>query len=334
MVLGASVRIRTISLFFLFLNLFVVSPLLFAQDECPSEKTEIDAKKDDEDKKDNKCKKKDDDKKDDDKKEEAPPRIGNFALPTSQQPAALFGFGGNVIDKGEFQFYFFADYFYGKHRVVSDLIPSFLFGITDEWSIYFNFPMTPYMKDNHDRSSGLEDFFIQLEYAFYNRKTYLYEDQATVVANITVPTGSIKRNPPTGFGSPSLFLGGTFYRTYVDWILFTAQGAILTTSDHGTKFGDQFLYQWGIGKNLPSPEGWIYAWMLEIDGQYNKKNRIHGKIDPNSGGNVIYITPSLWFSTKEILIQFGPSFPINQHYFGKQNKIEYAFNFNCAWSYY
>jgi hypothetical protein len=29
-------------------------------------------------------------------KKEEPPKIGNFALPTSQQPAALFGFGGNI----------------------------------------------------------------------------------------------------------------------------------------------------------------------------------------------------------------------------------------------
>ena len=47
------------------------------------------------------------------KEEEAPPKIGNFKLPTSQQPAALFGFGGNIIDKGEIQTFLFADGFFG-----------------------------------------------------------------------------------------------------------------------------------------------------------------------------------------------------------------------------
>lgn len=279
--------------------------------------------------------KKDDEKKDDEKKEEvAPPRIGNFSLPTSQQPAALYGFGGNIIDKGEVQIYFFADDFIGKHKITTDLIPSVLFGITDDWSIFFNFPFTPIMKDDGHRSSGLEDFFIQLEYAFYNNKTADYEDQATVLANITFPTGSSKKNPPTGFGSPSIFIGGTYYHVYVDWFMFTNQGAVLTTSDHGTKFGDQFFYQFGLGRNIPSPEGWIFAWMVEVDGQYNKKNRIDGDIDPNSGGNFIFVTPSLWVSTKEMLLQFGVSFPINQNLFGKQNKFEYAYNLNFAWSFY
>lgn len=267
-------------------------------------------------------------------KKEEPPKIGNFALPTSQQPAALFGFGGNIIDKGEVQFYFFADEFIGKRKATVDLIPSVLFGITNECSIFFTFPFTPLLKDGCHRSAGLEDFFVQLEYAFYTHSTSCYVDQATIIGNITVPTGSDKRNPPTGFGSPSLFVGATYYHVMVDWFIFTAPGAILTTSDHRTKFGDQFLYQFGLGRNIPSPKGWIYAWMFEIDGQYNKKNRIHGALDPNSGGNVIYATPSLWISSKQMLLQFGVSFPITQNLFGHQRKFDYAFNLNFAWSFY
>lgn len=267
-------------------------------------------------------------------KEDEPPKIGNFSLPTSQQPAALFGFGGNIIDAKEVQLYLFGDYFLGKRRIVSDIIPSVLFGITDDWSIFFNFPFAPELKDGSDRSSGLEDFFVQLEYAFYTKKTRTYMDQATVVFNVTVPTGSIHKQPETGFGSSSFFLGGTYYHVMTDWFLFTSQGAILMTSDNRTKFGDQFLYQFGVGRNITASQEHIYAWMFEIDGEYNKKNRIHGKIDPNSGGNVIYATPSIWFSTKTFLLQFGISFPVNQNFFGKQNKFDYALNINLALSFY
>lgn len=268
------------------------------------------------------------------KKEEEPPKIGNFALPISQQPAGLYAFGANIIEQGEVQLYFFNDDFIGKKIITIDAIPSILFGITDNLSIYFNFPFTPLLKNGCHKSSGFEDFFVQLEYAFYNRSTSTYSDEATIVANLTAPTGSIKKKPPTGVGVPSVFLGGTYYHTLTDWFLFTAQGAILTTKDHKTKYGDQFLYQFGFGKNIPSPKGWIYAWMVEIDGQYNKKDRIDGLIVLNSGGNVIYLTPSLWISSKEIICQFGVSLPVYQHLFGKQNKVDYAFNLNFAWSFY
>lgn len=267
-------------------------------------------------------------------KEEAPPPIGNFALPGSQQPYGLFAFGGNIIDRGEIQLFFFADDFEGKDKVIVDLIPSVLFGVTDSFSISFNFPCTPKLRDGNQRSSGAEDFFIQLEYAFYNKKTYCYVDQATFVGNITVPSGSLNKNPPTGYGAPSLFLGGTYCRMLIDWFVFTSQGAILTTCDHRSKIGDQFLYQFGFGRNIPSPPKWIYAWMLEIDGQYSRKNRIDGFIDPDSGGNAIYATPSMWISSKDILLQFGVSIPLNQNLFGRQNKFDYALNFNFAWSFY
>ncbi len=121
---------------------------------------------------------------------------------------------------------------------------------------------------------------------------------------------------------------------WIDWFVFVGPGAVLVASDHGTKYGDEFLYQFGFGRNIPSPEGVIYAWMIEVDGQYNQKNRIAGLIDDNSGGNTIYVTPSLWMSTKTTLIQFGISFPVNQHLYGKQRKFDWAFNFNFAWSYY
>jgi hypothetical protein len=267
-------------------------------------------------------------------KDKEPPKIGNFALPVSQQPAALFGFGGNIIEKGEVQLYFFADCLAGKKRVVSDLIPSVVFGITDDWSILFAFPVTPLFKDGPDQSRGPEDFILQLEYAFFNKKTATYSDAATVVGNVTFPTGSDNKRPPTGFGSPTLFLGGTYYHTMVDWFVFTSHGGILTFSNIDKKIGDQFLYQFGFGRNIPSPEGWVYAWMLEVDGQYNKKNRIKNRLDHNTGGNVIFVTPSIWISTKYTLIQFGVSIPVSQNLYGKQNKFSYGVNLNIAYSFY
>lgn len=268
------------------------------------------------------------------KKEEKPPKIGNFSLPISQQPAGLFAFGGNIIDKDEVQLYLFSDGFFGKKHAITDVIPGILYGISETFTIFLNTPFTPYFRYDRHRTRGLEDFFVQLEYAFYNKTTKTYADQATVVGNVTFPTGSIHKDPPTGFGSPSVFLGGTFYRTWVDWYVLTGLGAILTTSDNGNKFGDQFLYQMGFGKNFYTPKGWIFAWMMEVDGQYNKKNRFNGITDTNSGGNVIYATPSIWISSKQLIIQFGISLPVTQNLFGHQHKFDYAFNLNFGWSFY
>lgn len=265
---------------------------------------------------------------------EEPPPIGNFSLPSSQQPTGLFAFGGNIVDPGEIQWSFFADDFEGSKKRLSDLIPSLLFGINETLSVLFTVPVTPEFRNGCNRSRGLEDLFVQLEWAFYNHKNYCYQDQATLVANVTLPTGSPHKNPTTGFGAPALFLGMTYYRTYVDWLFFTSNGALLPFSDHRTRFGDQFLYQFGASRTIPSPDGWLYALMFEIDGQYSKKNRIRGRTDHNSGGNVIYAVPSFWASSKYFLIQFGATLPINQNLFGNQRKFDWGAAINIAWSFY
>lgn len=259
--------------------------------------------------------------------------LGNFSLPPSQQPGPLVSFGENIVKKGVTQLYLFADAFIGKNSYAIDLVPGILYGITDKFSFFFNVPFAPRDKDGRDHSSGIEDIFAQFEYAFYEESDSHSVTQATIVANVTLPTGSSRKNPPTGFGSTSFFLGTTFNRTFIDWFFFTSPGALLTTEKHKTQFGNQLLYQLGLGRYIPSPTGWIFAWMAEFTGQYSWKNKIKGRTDPDSGGNVIYVTPSIWISSKKIILQFGAGYPVVQNLFGHQSKKFLSLDFNFGYTF-
>lgn len=263
-----------------------------------------------------------------------PPETGNFALPSSQQPAPLIGFGQNIISQHETQLFLFADNFAGVNKHFMDLIPSVLYGITDKLSIFISTPYAASYEVGQKKSTGFEDVSAQLEYAFYSKSISNFTDQATVVANVTAPTGSIQKNPSTGVGSPSFFLGTTFNRTYVDWFVFGSPGAVLTTAKDSTKFGNSYLYQFGFGRNIADINGWLLAWMAEIDGTYTQQNRVRGIIDPNSGGNVVYITPSIWASTKKFIFQFGVGLPATQNLYGNQTRDTYLLAANIGWSIY
>ena len=250
--------------------------------------------------------------------------MGNFVLPTSQQPGPLTSLGQNIVDKDQTLLFLFADDYggIGKHQV--DIMPGILHGITDTLSVFFNVPVAASFKQDQNRSSGLEDAFLQFEYAFYTKKTSTLFDQATFVTNVTFPTGSSSKIPPTGFSSPSFFLGGTFSRMYTDWFVFTSHGAVFPTTHNTTKFGKEFLYQFGFGRNLFDIDSkWIYAWMAEINGQYSVQNTINGIVDSNSGGNIVFITPSLWISSKKLIFQFGFGLPVTQNLFGNQKRGTY-----------
>lgn len=270
-----------------------------------------------------------------DTKEEAPPKAGNFALSRiSQQPGSFIAFGENIAEKGSVQLNIAGSYIKGRAQYQTETIPNLIVCPSDTSSILFATPYAIKFKDEDERSSGIEDMIVQFEHAFYSSSNKCYTNQATIVLNTSLPTGKASKHPATGFGASTYFIGGTFLRSYVDWLLFTSHGALITSSHHGTKFGNAFLYQFGLGKNIAYvDEKWIFNWFLEAIGQYTQKNKIAGKIDPDSGGNVILLIPSLWLSTDHIILQFGVGKPIVQHLFGVQNKNHYVLFGNFAWTF-
>lgn len=264
--------------------------------------------------------------------EDQPPLIGNFILPASKQPAPLISFGENILDKNETQLSLFVDDYAGVNSHYIDVIPGLLYGITSNLSLFVNVPYAASYQANQKKSTGFEDLFAQLEYAFYNGSSKNYVDQATVVVNLAAPTGSIHKVPATGVGSLSYFLGATFNRTYVNWFLFASPGGLFTTAKNGTKFGNNYLYQFGFGRNIAAVQGWLLAWMTEIDGTYAQRNRVQGVIDPDSGGNKVYVTPSLWVSTKKMIVQFGVGYAVAQHLNGSQTRDTFLVASNLAWN--
>ena len=303
-----------------------------------SEKKSDYEKKSDDKEKDNKDKNdKDKDKKDDDDHKSV--KIGNLALPSSQQPGPLVSFGENIIDKNVVQAYLLGDAYWGRRKHNIDLFPSILWGYSDSFSIFFNVPFAVSYRDKEHHSSGFEDIFIQFEYAFFNKEEKYYSEQATIVTYVSYPSGSSKKVPPTGFGTPTIFFGATFNHTAVDWFYFTSFGATYGGIKHlgpttiGTRIGNEYLYEFGFGRNIMNLPGWIFAWMIEFDGVYSERNIIDGVVDPNSGGNVIYMTPSLWISSEHLIVQLGLGCAIQQHLFGRQGRDIGLAIFNLGWTF-
>ena len=258
--------------------------------------------------------------------------VGNFALPASQQPGPLVGFGQNIIDKGDFQVFLYLDQLKGKHKNFSEAAPSILYGITDKFSLFVEQSVATTFQYGPFKSHGIEDLIAQLEGAIYERDALYSLAQVTLVGNIGFPTGSATKEPPTGFGAVSFFLGFTANYMKTDWYCFTAMAGVIPTSHHQTKFGKEFWYQFGLSKNIAyKADGWILNWMVELDGIYRQRNKFRGVVDLNSGGNFVLLGPSLWFSTRHFILQGGISAVISEHLFGVQFKDKYFAAFNIGW---
>lgn len=259
------------------------------------------------------------------------PKKGNFALPQTQQPSPMIGFGQNIVDKGQTQLFIFASDYAGINQHFITATPSLLYGITDSLSLFLSLPYSVSNQVGSHHSSGFNDGSAQLEYAFIDKAYLDHTTQATIVANVSMYNGSAYKTPNTGVGAPSLFLGTTFDQTYMNWFYFFSPGATFTVAKSGTKYGNSYLYQFGFGRHLFNTEKWLFAWMVEGDGTYSQKNRLSGVLNPNSGGNVFYLTPSFWASSKKIIFQVGAGYAVGQHLFGNQPRNTYLLATNLGW---
>lgn len=259
---------------------------------------------------------------------------GNLSLPSSQQPSPLFLYGQNIVDKGDIQAELYFDVQKGKNKTYIDIFPGILYGVSDRFSLFFNTPFAPKYQLNCHQSSGIEDIFVQGEYAIFYKDKERSTNMITLLAALYLPTGSTKKNPPTGAGAPSFFLGSTVNHLSVEWYFVASPAVWLTTSNDDTKFGNQFFYQGCIGRNLWSkPDGWILTAIIELFGTYARPDKIDGSIDPNSGYNLVLIGPTVWLSTKRFFGQAGILYVAAQSYRGCQNSNKYLFSLDLGWKF-
>lgn len=263
-------------------------------------------------------------------------KVGNLAFPVSQQPTPLVSFGQNLIEEKQVDVQVQVSEFQGKEedQYFIDISNSIIYGFKDNFSIFINVPNAIRYRNENHRSSGPADLVIQLEYAPYTQEHETYYDQISLVANVTIPTGSAKKNPPTGVGANSFFIGGVYSTMGINWFYFTSYGGIFNGSSHRTQFGNQFLYEYGVGRRIFSNSDWLMDWMIEFDGLYATRDKIEGERNRNSGGNIIYVTPSIFLASKEhFTFQVGVGFPIVQKLFGHQKKQEHSFQTKISWKF-
>lgn len=259
---------------------------------------------------------------------------GNFELPYSQQPWPFVSFGENILDQGLLQGSVSLIAYLGNNNLYTLIDQNMIYGITDDLSVLLSVPISPQNIAGSAYSYGLNDITAQLEYAFFHHEGRTYAHDATVVGNVTYPSGTTAENPPTGFGAMTFFLGATYNYTGLHWVTFLSSGGIFTTNLCGKRqFGDQFFYQFGLGRSVASPKKTIFSWLVEVDGTYAWKINTHGIMDPNSGGNVIYVTPSISAATEHLIVQFGVGYPVIQDLNGNQTKYFWTPQMNLAYTF-
>lgn len=262
-------------------------------------------------------------------------KVGNFCLPASQQPGPLFGFGQNMLDQHDLQFFTYVDDVSGNNRSQTRVIPTCLYGIKDNFSLYTEFSIIAQAEWEGRCNHGIQYILAQLEYAIFDHLTETTTSQVTVVGNVTIPTRTCVSLPYIGFAAPTLFIGSTASHFTQHWYVYASCGGLFPQSNgRGTQFGNQVLYQAGISRNIAGiADKLIMNVTVEMIGNFSAKSQIDGIINPNFGGNTILLAPSIWISTLHWSIQVGLGGYVYQNLHGTQDALNYSWALDIGYKF-
>lgn len=263
---------------------------------------------------------------------------------------SFFSFGQNIIDKNQFIVSFNSNYLYSQTQRILDGTPSILYGIADSASLLLTLPYAFSYKNGNQNLSGIGDLVLDLEYAFYSYENSRYAEQATLIFSPSFPVSNLdeiskklnpssrvsgfsRKNAPSSFDAMTYFIGATYSRMLIEWYGFIAPGALFASKKDSIQQGAQYYYNLGIGRNIKSAEKkYIFFGLFELNGQYSAKTKLDSHHVPNTGGNIIYATPSLSFSTPKIMTQIGISLPVVQYWYGNQSNLSYYVSGIITWT--
>lgn len=267
-----------------------------------------------------------------DAKEQNEKKTGNFA--NERTPGTYFGFGQYIEDEGTVSLYLFLDQEKGKHQSYIAFCPYAVYALTDSLAVYGSLPLIVSDSSDGDTSRGIGDLLLNAEYSFWDRSTDYSDSYATIVTGVSIPSATtiiststaddgscICKKDSLGYNVPTIFVGATISTLSEKWYAYADCGAtIVTSSYNGVKTGNEVVYDFGFGYNLAGWNNRVLTLLFDVDGSYTQKDKEDGCHDPDTGGHLIYMGPTLFYSHKSWVFAAGIEGVAYQRLNGDQNK--------------
>lgn len=225
-------------------------------------------------------------------------------------------------------------YFDGVRDKTSTCAPVIRYGISSRSAVSFFFPFV----SRKDAATGIEsfgfgNFITSFEYAFIQKQP---EDdrigyQATIYGHADFPAPESNPLLPAGTNSTNFILGITGKLFTESWCAMCFTGAFLPTPHDDEKRGNHFLYEASLGYALKHDKIGDAILFLECNGRLSQHNKKADIVDPNSGGNIIFLGPALRLRLRYFIFDLALQAPVLQQFNGAQDKRNYRMLTQAAW---
>ncbi|MFV2056880.1 MAG: transporter [Thiohalomonadales bacterium] len=215
----------------------------------------------------------------------------------------------------------------------SGLQMEIVYGITGDWAAGIDVPFVS--KENSQfSSSGISDIQAFTKYRFWREDSLGLQESAAVLLAVNADNGDVDAKPKLGNGATDIITGLTYgYESIKSYRWASARYILPGESDAGFQFGNKWLIDFVVGWRPTPPE---YkkpdtVWLLELNSEFADKATFNGNNVTDSGGSEWFISPGIFWTTRNFAIKSGIQIPISSSLNGTQNESDYRFKATFEW---
>lgn len=219
----------------------------------------------------------------------------------------------------------------------------FVYGVSEKAALFLKVPYLDkelqYAESDTRGDSGIGDITLLGKYRIYTKDYPGKTSRFSILTGVKLPTGeddeedrfgTLPQGLQLGSGSFDPIIGAAYTWQSLDFEVdiditykFNTEGA------NDFEFGDLFKYNIAYQRRVwpfKLPEEGLYSQLnlvLELNGQYQQKNKSSGTKLADSGGNTIFLSPGLQYVMERFIIEGSVQLPVVQDLNGAQLKTDY-----------
>ncbi len=245
----------------------------------------------------------------------------------------VFGIGPHVLFKNGLELAIETGREKAGPEQESELGVEIVYGITGDWAAGIELPYAS-KEEGVNTSRGQADIQVFTKYRFWREDSLGLQESAALMLAVNLQNGDENDNPPLGNGATDVITGLTYGYESLKWYRWaSARYLVPGENNSGLRLGRKWLVDFVGGWRPAFPE---YlkpdtVWLLELNGEFTDRAELNGNSLANSGGTEWFISPGLFWTTRNFAIKTGIQIPVASDPNGSQEKIDYRFKASFEW---
>lgn len=231
-------------------------------------------------------------------------KYGPYKPLSGHHTVSLFGIFHNNLPKNNFkveEFFIFEN----TQQPLYYALTYFTYGISDKLTFLPSIPLVSRKPANGDGNvTGLGSINLQFNYLLYLQENPEFRYRMIATFGLGLPTTTISQVTLFSLKAINSMIGILQDAMTQNWYFFYDFGLLLISKKGNLKTGNFVIYDFGMGRTFCYNEHYITL-MGEFFGLYQQPDHLNGNIVLTTGGNAVYVGPTVRYYHKRCYVHGG-----------------------------